>query len=218
MSVIEREAANTAFWTGRDHFAPAVLDAIARVPRHAFIPQDSTGAVAFDVAYANHPQPIGQGQTISQPYIVALMTDMLNLTSDARVLEIGTGCGYQCAVLAELVTQVYSIERLAPLAQGAEATLQKLGYTNTTVHVGDGSQGWADHAPYDGILVTACCEGPIPQPLIEHLARAGRMVIPLGPRHGPQMLHLGVKDADGRFSHIPFLMVSFVPLVTTAQT
>jgi len=204
------EAADTAFWTGRDHFADKVLDALARVPRQAFIP----GEVPLEVAYANHPHPIGHGQTISQPYIVALMTDLLDLKGGERVLEVGTGCGYQCAVLAELTAHVYSVERLPELAATAQATLDRLGYSNTDIVVGDGSRGWAAHAPYDGILVTACQDGPIPKALIEQLAPGGRMVIPLGAPFSNQMLHLGLKDKKDRFAHRPVLPVAFVPLVS----
>ena len=204
------EAADTAFWTGRDHFADEVLDALARVPREAFIPGD----IPLEVAYANRPHPIGHGQTISQPYIVALMTDLLDLEGGERVLEVGTGCGYQCAVLAELAAHVYSVERLPELAATAQATLDRLDYSNTDILVGDGARGWAAHAPYDGILVTACQDGPIPKPLIAQLAPGGRMVIPLGAQFSRQMLHLGLKDKDGRFAHRPVLPVAFVPLVS----
>jgi len=210
---IRREAAETAFWTGRDHFSERVLSAISHVPRHAFLPEPAPPKVA----YANHPLPIGHGQTISQPYIVALMTDLLDLSGDARVLEVGAGCGYQSAVLAELAGEVYAVERLQPLADMATETLTKLGYSNVSIKCGDGTQGWAEHAPYDGILVTACQDGPIPRSLIEQLRPGGRMVIPLGPQWGPQMLHLGIKDVDGRFNHDPILPVAFVPLVSRLE-
>lgn len=207
------EASDTAFWTGRDHFAASVMDAVARVPRQDFIPGD----VPLDVAYANHPQPIGLGQTISQPYIVALMTDLLDLKGGERVLEVGTGCGYQCAVLAELAAHVYSVERLSQLADTAKSTLKKLGYDNADIRVSDGAKGWPEQAPYDGILVTACQDGPIPAPLIAQLAPGGRMVIPLGRQFSPQMLHLGLKDEHGRFTHRPVLPVAFVPLVSNGE-
>ncbi|MFC1674027.1 protein-L-isoaspartate(D-aspartate) O-methyltransferase [Pseudomonadota bacterium] len=210
---IVREALETAFWTGRDKFAPKVLDAIARVPRHAFVPE----VLPLELAYANRPLPIGFGQTISQPYIVALMSDLLDLEGTERVLEIGTGCGYQSAVLAELGTQVYSVERIGELAAMANATLAELGYTNVRITEGDGAIGWAEHAPYDAILVTACAESSIPEALIEQLAPGGRMIIPVGPRCGPQMLHLGLKDDTGRFTHQPVLAVAFVPLVTRLE-
>lgn len=207
---IRHEARETAFWTGRERFAEAVMEAIGRVHRHAFMPD----AMPPQLAYANRPQSIGHGQTISQPYIVALMTDLLDLQGGERVLEIGAGCGYQSAVLAELKGEVYAVERLEPLADLARANLAKLGYDNVTVRCGDGTKGWAEHAPYDGILVTACQDGPIPSALVEQLRPGGRMVIPLGHQFGPQMLHLGVKAPNGHFTHTPVLPVAFVPLVT----
>lgn len=210
---IRIEATETSFWTGRDHFNDRTLSAIGRVLRHAFLPEP----VPPKVAYANHPLPIGHGQTISQPYIVALMTDLLDLKESARVLEVGAGCGYQSAVLAEVAGEVYAVERLQPLADMATATLARLGYSNVTIKCDDGAQGWAEHAPYDGILVTACQDGPIPKALIEQLRPGGRMVIPLGPQWGPQMLHVGIKDADGRFRHDPILPVAFVPLVSRIE-
>ncbi|MBD3662034.1 MAG: protein-L-isoaspartate(D-aspartate) O-methyltransferase [Arenibacter algicola] len=207
---IQAEARDTTSWTGRTAFDERVMAAIRTVPRHAFIPE----AVPLAVAYANRPQPIGHGQTISQPYIVALMTDLLDLGDDARVLEVGAGCGYQSAVLAEIAAEVYAVERLEPLAEGARATLKRLGYDNVHLTCADGTEGWAEHAPYDGILVTACFDGPVPRALTDQLRPGGRIVIPLGPRWGPQMLHLGFKDAEGRFHHQPVLAVAFVPLVT----
>jgi protein-L-isoaspartate(D-aspartate) O-methyltransferase len=210
---IRDQARETAFWTGREHFAQRVLDAIARVPRQAFIPEPLT----LKQAYANHPLPIGFGQTISQPYIVALMTDLLDLQGDERVLEVGAGCGYQSAILAELAREVYAVERLKPLVGMARSTLAKLGYNTVTIACADGAKGWAEHAPFDGILVTACHDGPIPKALIEQLGPKGRMVIPLGPKWGPQMLHLGRKNADGQFTHEPVLPVSFVPLVSRLE-
>ena len=207
---IAADARDTASWTGRGAFSPRVMAAMRAVPRHEFLPEP----VPMAVAYNNRPQPIGFGQTISQPYIVALMSDLLDLKGDERVLEVGAGCGYQSAVLAELAGEVYAVERLEPLADMARATLKRLGYSNVEVACADGTRGWAEHAPYGGILVTACHDGPVPQALIDQLAPGGRIVIPLGPRWGPQMLHLGVKDADGHFHHQPVLAVAFVPLVT----
>lgn len=207
---IQTEAGETGFWTGRDRFSETVLDAIARVPRHKFIPDRPL----MRVAYANRPQPIGLGQTISQPYIVALMTDLLDLTGGERVLEIGTGSGYQAAVLAEIVAQVYSVERFEDLATRARGTLKTCGYDNVHIHCDDGTQGWPEHAPYDRILVTAAADGPVPIALIDQLRPGGRMVIPLGPRHGPQMLHLGLKSDLGDFTSRPLLPVAFVPLVS----
>lgn len=211
---IRIEAGETAFWTGRGRFNERVLNAIAHVPRHAFIPEP----LSPRLAYANRPQPIGFGQTISQPYIVALMTDLLNLQGSERVLEIGAGCGYQSAVLAELADEVYAVERLEPLADMARATLAKLGYDTVTIKCGDGARGWAEHAPFDGILVTACQDGLVPKALIDQLRAGGRMVIPLGPKWGPQMLHLGQKNANGRFVHEPVLPVMFVPLVSNPES
>lgn len=211
---IRHEASDTAFWTGRNTFSDRVMDAIGRVPRHCFLPQ----AAPLAQAYANRPQPIGFGQTISQPYIVALMTELLDLSGVERVLEIGAGCGYQAAVLAEVAAEVFAIERLQPLADLAARTLAQLGYDTVTITSADGSLGWAEHAPYDGILVSACQDGPVPQALIEQLKPGGRMVIPLGSRVGPQMLHVGSKNAHGHFSHNPILPVAFVPLVTGLES
>jgi len=207
---IQREAAETAFWTGRSRFRERVIDAITHVAREAFIPED----VPLSVAYANRPQPIGQGQTISQPYIVALMTDLLDLTGEERVLEIGAGSGYQSAVLAELGVELFSVERLDSLAHHAQKVLETQGYDNVHIHCGDGALGWPAHAPFDAILVTAAVDGPIPKALIEQLAPGGRMVIPQGPNFGPQMLLLGRKDAKGRFVSQAVLPVAFVPLVS----
>jgi len=210
---IQREAAETAFWTGRSRFSDAVIDAIARVAREAFIPDDVPPAVA----YANRPQPIGLGQTISQPYIVALMTDLLDLKGDERVLEIGTGSGYQAAVLAELGVDLYSVERLDDLAHRAHQALETQGYNNVHIHCGDGTQGWPEHAPYDAMLVTAAVDGPVPPALIDQLARGGRMVIPQGPHLGPQMLLVGRKNTQGHFTSQAVLPVAFVPLVSLLE-
>ncbi len=210
--LIQTEAAETAFWTGRSRFSDRVMNAIAHVPRHAFI----IGEASPTTAYANRPQPIGRGQTISQPYIVALMTDLLDLTGSEQILEVGTGSGYQAAVLAEVADQVYTVERFDDLAAQAQSALNQTGYTNVHVHHGDGTQGWPEYAPYDGILVTAAADGPIPEALIDQLAPNGRMVIPLGPQGGPQMLTLGTKDNRNRFHSNPVLPVSFVPLISTS--
>jgi len=211
---IHQQAAETAFWTGRDRFKDRVMDAMGRVPRHEFLPEVTPPSVA----YANHPLPIGLGQTISQPYIVALAAELLDLKGAERVLEVGAGCGYQAAVLAQLAGEVFAIERLEPLAHMAQKTLANLGYSNVTVTTGDGSKGWAEHAPYDAIVVSACQDGPIPDALIKQLRPGGRMVIPLGPLAGPQMLHRGVKDPDGNFTHTPVLPVAFVGLVTRPES
>jgi protein-L-isoaspartate(D-aspartate) O-methyltransferase len=153
---------------------PRVLAALARVPRHRFVPP-----ALVDEAYADHPLPIGQGQTISQPYIVALMTELAAPAAGARVLEVGTGSGYQTAVLAELARRVCSIERLPRLAERARTLLESLGYMNVWIRVGDGTLGWLDEAPFDRILVAA--GGPtVPQALFDQLAEGGRMVLPIG--------------------------------------
>ncbi|HEY9080393.1 protein-L-isoaspartate(D-aspartate) O-methyltransferase [Magnetovibrio sp.] len=210
---IQREAAETAFWTGRSRFSDRVIDAVARVAREAFIPDP----VPLGVAYANRPQSIGHGQTISQPYIVALMTDLLDLQGGERVLEIGTGSGYQAAILAELGADLYSVERLEALADHARTALERQGFSGVHIKCGDGTLGWAEHAPYDAIVVTAAVDGPIPKALIEQLAPGGRMVIPQGPHLGPQMLLLGRKDAQGDFTSQAVLPVSFVPLVSLLE-
>src|SRR6266496_5499088 len=161
-----------------------VLAATSKVPREEFVPQDSRAA-----SYTDQPLPIGYGQTISQPYIVAFMTEQLHPSSGDRVLEIGTGSGYQAAVLAELVAEVYSIEIIEPLAKSAEATLQRLGYKNVHTKVGDGYAGWPEEAPFDAIIVT-CAPRKIPAPLIEQLKEGGRMVIPLGDRFNQTVYHV----------------------------
>lgn len=204
---IAAQARETERWTGRAVFQPATMDAIARVPRHEFVaPEDKK------LAYWNKPLAIGHGQTISQPYIVAVMTDFLSLSRQSRVLEIGTGCGYQAAVLADLADHVYSIEAVPELAATASDRLERLGYTNISVRAGDGRKGWPDRAPFDAIIVTAAAER-IPPALIEQLKPGGRMVIPVGPHWGPQVLVVGGKHTDGRFETSNTLPVAFVPLV-----
>jgi len=185
-----------------------VLRVMGRVPRHEFVPQSERTH-----AYADHSLPIGEGQTISQPYIVALMTETARIKRGARVLEIGTGSGYQAAVLAELTPKVYTIELLPTLARRAEATLRRLGYESVAVRVGDGYQGWKEHAPFDAILVT-CAPDHIPQPLIDQLAEGGRMVIPVGeqdPLRGQELLL--VEKSGGKIKTTSIAPVIFVPLV-----
>lgn len=186
-----------------------VIEAMARVPRHLFVPSDIR-----DMAYEDGPLPIGYGQTISQPFIVALMTALVRPQADDRALEIGTGCGYQTAVLAELVDEVYSVEIVQPLADAARERLQCLGYSNAHTRFGDGYQGWAEHAPFQIIVVTAAPDH-IPQPLVEQLAPGGRMIIPLG-RHS-QELALIEKTADGQVRQSRFGSVAFVPMTGKAQ-
>ncbi len=183
---------------------PRVLAAMRKVPRHLFVdPGQRAGA------YEDHPLPIAGSQTISQPYIVALMTELLELPAKARVLEIGTGSGYQSAVLGELASEVYSIEILPELASAAGEKLRQLGYTNVVVREGDGYRGWPEHAPFDGIIVTAAPER-IPQPLLDQLSPGGRMVIPVGGFF--QELKVFTKGPDGRITEKDIIPVRFVPM------
>jgi protein-L-isoaspartate(D-aspartate) O-methyltransferase len=169
---------------------PRVLAAMRRVPRHLFVPSH-----LWDQAYNDYPLPIGEDQTISQPYIVALMTEILEPREADRVLEIGVGSGYQAAVLAELVAQVFTIDRVESLAQRAQETLQSMGYRNIKIKAGDGTLGWPEEAPFDGIIVTAAAP-QVPRPLTEQLAPGGRLVIPVGDRYS-QTLTLVRKTKDG---------------------
>ena len=183
---------------------PRLLEALRRIPREKFIPPDME-----DRAYADAPVPIGQGQTISQPYMVAVMTDLLILNGDETVLEIGTGSGYQAAVLASLASQVHTIERNAGLAQQAAARLEEMGFKNISVHIGDGSLGWPPAAPYQAILVTAGAP-EVPRPLMEQLDDDGRLVLPVGSLR-EQRLERWVKRG-GQFNRQVIFPVSFVPL------
>ncbi len=181
-----------------------VLEAMMKVPRHLFVPRES-----WDYSYEDHPVGIGHGQTISQPYIVAYMTEVAHLSSTDRVLEIGTGSGYQAAVLAEIVQEVYTIEIIEELANTARQRLEKLGYENIFVKYGDGYQGWKEHAPYDVIIVTAAPD-ETPQELVEQLKIGGRMVIPIGSFF--QELYLIIKTEKG-VEKTTLLPVRFVPMV-----
>ncbi|MBN8462570.1 MAG: protein-L-isoaspartate(D-aspartate) O-methyltransferase [Dechloromonas sp.] len=203
---IEREVAYTRDEIGRDAFAPEVMAAMAAVPREQFVPDYSRGH-----AFANGPLAIGHGQTISQPYIVALMTDLLAPRPQDTILEIGAGSGYQAAVLAELVRQVYSVEIIAALATAAGERLARLGYANVSVRHADGYHGWPEHAPYDGIIVTAAAP-QVPPPLVEQLKPGARLVIPVGMPGSVQELRVVEKDADGAIATRNILLVSFVPL------
>ena len=185
----------------------AVLQAMASVPRHEFVRKGEQSA-----AYDDTPLPIGYGQTISQPYIVAEMTRRLNLTRESRVLEIGTGSGYQAAVLTEFTRHVYSIEIVEPLAKTAKERLKRLGYDVVQVRTGDGYYGWPEEKSFDAIIVT-CAAGQIPPPLIGQLAPGGRMVIPVGPAFGTQSLMLVQKDKDGTVRSRSLMLVRFVPLI-----
>jgi protein-L-isoaspartate(D-aspartate) O-methyltransferase len=190
---------------------PEVLRAMATVPRHRFVPDHYLGQ-----AYADHPLPIGYGQTISQPYIVALMTELLALGPQERVLEIGTGSGYQAAVLAELVQEIYSVEIIPELAEIGSQRLQALGYDNVRTKQGDGYYGWEEHAPFDAIIVT-CAPDHVPQPLINQLAEGGRLVAPIGPPGGYQTLWQYVREEDGLRAY-NIGGVRFVPLVREVPT
>lgn len=203
---INRDARDTAGSTGRARFDAEVMAALGRVPRHAFVPADLAKH-----AYENRPLPIGHGQTISQPYIVALMTDLLDLEPTSRVLEIGTGSAYQAAVLAELVDKVYTIEIVEPLADAARARMQRLGYDNVELRHADGWYGWPEAAPFDAIIVTAAANA-IPPRLIEQLEPGGVLVIPVGAPFMTQHLVRVDKAEDGALSVRRILPVRFVPL------
>lgn len=195
--------------TGREAMGPLVRPAMERVARDQFVPPEYAAR-----AWDNRPLPIGHGQTISQPFIVALMTELLQVTPGDRVLEVGTGSGYQAAVLAEIAARVYTIEIVAPLAQRARTVLAALGYRNIEFRVGDGYAGWPEEAPFDAVIVTAAPDH-VPKALFAQLKRGGRMVIPVG-AHGAQRLLVLSKDSDGRPTTSQTIEVRFVPL-TRAQ-
>ena len=203
---IEAMAQETGAETGRPRFSPAVMAAMAKVPRHRFVP-----APYRSMAYVNRPLPIGHGQTISQPYIVALMTDLLDLRPADSVLEIGTGSGYQAAILSEIVQQVYTIEIIESVGKNAADLLRELGYKNVETRIGDGYDGWPEHAPFDAIIVTAAAPR-IPPALIDQLKPGGRMLIPVGAAYDVQFLDVLVKQADGSVLTRRSLPVRFVPL------
>jgi protein-L-isoaspartate(D-aspartate) O-methyltransferase len=202
----EREAMVREQLLSRGVQTPAVLDAMRRVPRHEFV-----GSALLRTAYGDYPLPIGHGQTISQPYIVGLMTELLRVERTHNVLEIGTGSGYQAAVLAELARHVITVEIVAPLARSAASRLDRLGYRNITVVAGDDYFGWEQGAPYDSIIVTAAATH-VPPPLIAQLKPGGRMAIPVGDTPWAQNLLLIEKDSDGRVATRTLLGVRFVPL------
>ncbi len=186
-----------------------VLAAMRKVPRREFVPEEFR-----DRAYEDTPLPIGEGQTISQPYIVAFMSEQLHLNPTDRVLEIGTGCGYQTAVLAELVAEVYSVEIISRLAQQAWRTLERLGYRNVHVRRGDGYNGWAEHAPYDAIIVT-CAPPYVPPPLVAQLKEGGILAIPIGDQSS-QQLHL-LRKTEGKLRQVATIPVLFVPMTGEAE-
>jgi protein-L-isoaspartate(D-aspartate) O-methyltransferase len=204
---VEAMYAETGAETGFGAMSPAVRSALGKVERHRLVSPAQASA-----AYRNHPLPIGSGQTISQPYIVALSTDLLEPKPSDVVLEVGTGSGYQAAVLAEVVKQVYSIELIESLGKTAAQRLGEMGYRNVEVRVGDGYAGWPEHAPFDGIVVTAAAP-EVPAALVAQLKTGGRMVIPVGASADIQYLKLLVKRADGGYDEKRVLPVRFVPLV-----
>ena len=196
----------TRFETGRASLSERVMSAMAKVPRHEFV-----RASDRHNAYANRPLPIGMGQTISQPFIVALMTDLMEVGPGDRVLEVGTGSGYQAALLGELAGTVYTIEIVEPLAREAAERLKRLGYRNVETKTGDGYRGWPEHAPFDAIMVTAAPR-EVPQPLIDQLKPGGRLIVPVGGQAAGQSLLLIEKQPDGRITRRNILAVRFVPL------
>ena len=200
------DAAATSSYSGSSALSPGVIAAMGKVERHRFVP----GWLAA-LAYFNRPLPIGHGQTISQPFIVALMTDLMKVKAGDKVLEIGTGSGYQAAVLAEMARSVYSIEIIEPLGKQAGELLKSLGYRNVETRVGDGYYGWPEAAPFDAIIVTAAASH-VPPPLLKQLKPGGRMVIPLGTQFMTQYLMLVEKQMDGSVTSRQILPVRFVPL------
>jgi protein-L-isoaspartate(D-aspartate) O-methyltransferase len=204
---IEIEARYTRELTGRERFSARVMQAMGEVPREKFVPPNMLGA-----AFENGPLPIGHGQTISQPYIVALMTDLLEPEADHSILEIGTGCGYQTAILSVLCARVYTVEVVGELGAAAADRLQSLGYRNIEFRIGNGYAGWPEHAPYDGIIVTAAASH-IPDALVEQLKPGGRLVLPVGEPYGYQNLMLVEKDERDETRTRTILGVAFVPMV-----
>lgn len=211
INTIKLEAQDAAPWVGKTDIDPLVLEAMTKVPRHEFVPPDVMAS-----AYENEPLPIGHGQTISQPYLVALMCDLLQLELEDTILEVGTGSGYKTAVLSLLVRQVYSIELIRDLADKARARLDRLGYRNVEAHWGDGYHGWPEYAPFDGIVVTAAVY-EIPQPLIDQLKPGGRIIAPVGMRSQGQDLLVLEKDEEGRIQRHKVLPVAFVPLLRMGE-
>ena len=202
---IAEDARRLIRYINKDSLSDRVMKVMSTVPRHQFVPPSSRAS-----AYENRPLPIGYGQTISQPYIVALMTDLLQPQADHKVLEIGTGSGYQAAVLSELVNEVYSIEIIDALGKKSKRVLEDLGYDNVSTLVADGYDGWPEHAPFDSIIVTAGISH-IPPPLIRQLKNGGRMVIPVGSSFQTQQLTLVRKDQNGAITTQQIIPVIFVP-------
>ncbi|MGD7033432.1 MAG: protein-L-isoaspartate(D-aspartate) O-methyltransferase [Gammaproteobacteria bacterium HGW-Gammaproteobacteria-10] len=206
IDMIQADVRSTSYFLGKDALDEKVLQALRKVPRHEFVPEAQRPN-----AYLNRPLPIGHGQTISQPYIVAIMTDLLELDENSRVLEIGTGSAYQAAVLAEVAGSVYTIEIIEALADQAARDLKRLGYDKVQSRAGDGYYGWEEAAPFDAIMVTAAASH-IPPPLIKQLKPGGRMIIPVGGRFTVQHLVLVNKDQENRITSRQLLPVRFVPL------
>ncbi|HEY5733244.1 MAG TPA: protein-L-isoaspartate(D-aspartate) O-methyltransferase [Gammaproteobacteria bacterium] len=206
IELIEQDVRETSEYINKTQLDQRVMDAMASVPRHEFVPERQRVS-----AYDNRPLAIGHGQTISQPYMVAVMTDLIKPEPGDRVLEIGTGSGYQAAILAQLVDKVFSIEIIEPLGTAAERLFQKLGYDNIVSRIGDGYYGWKEQAPFDAIVVTAAASH-VPPPLIEQLKPGGHMVIPVGSRFLTQQLMLVTKDEKGQVATRQVLPVAFVPL------
>lgn len=206
VGIIKEEVKSTRGYLGKEKLSKTTIDAMGSVKRHEFVPLASRLS-----AYENRPLSIGYAQTISQPYIVAIMTDLLDLKSSDRVLEIGTGSGYQAAVLAEIVKEVYTVEVIGELGNAAKKRLARLGYKNVKAVIGDGYYGWKEHAPYDAIIVTAAA-GNIPPPLLGQLKPGGRMIIPVKSYFQVQHLILISKDEKGTMTTRQILPVRFVPL------
>jgi protein-L-isoaspartate(D-aspartate) O-methyltransferase len=207
VNTIKDDVAMTSDFLGQGSLDKRVLDAIGKVPRQEFVPVNER-----PYAYENRPLPIGYGQTISQPYIVAIMTDLLKLKKTDRVLEVGTGSGYQAAILAELANSVYTIEIVKDLGKQAADNLKKTGYGTVHARIGDGYYGWESAAPFDGIVVTAVASH-IPPPLLKQLKPGGRMIIPVGTQFMTQYLVLVTKDIDNKVTTRQILPVRFVPLI-----
>lgn len=203
---VKADMSQVRTYVGIDKLSDAVIDALNRVERHRFVPDEYR-----PYAYDNSPLPIGEGQTISQPFIVALMTELLEVNENSRVLEVGTGSGYQAAVLAEIVDRVYTVEIVGALAEEATARLAKLGYANVDVRQGDGTLGWPEEAPFDGIIVTAAGI-EIPPSLLEQLAVGAHLVIPIGAQYDAQQLMVITRNADGSFTERKTIPVRFVPI------
>jgi len=206
IQLIEQDVKATSAYLKKEALDPRVLEVMATVPRHEFVPDELKS-----YAYRNTPLPIGHGQTISQPYIVAIMTDLLTVKPDSKVLEIGTGSGYQAAIMAELVSQVFSIEIIKPLGELAADRLKRLDYDKIKTKIGDGYYGWEEQAPFDAIIVTAAASH-VPPPLIQPLKVGGRMIIPVGSQFMAQELLLIDKEEGGKIITRQILPVRFVPL------